>query len=92
MQVSMHPQSSTATIGLQHPHAKVSTAFAFPLVANFFAVPLFVLFFLMLAIFQPSFTHFLRLTVLLNFLDVIFWDLVQGVRAEGKYKTLEELS
>jgi hypothetical protein len=55
----MHPQSSTATIGLQHPHAKVSTALAFPLVANFFAVPLFVLFFLMLAIFQPSFTDFL---------------------------------
>jgi hypothetical protein len=62
IRVSMHPQSSTATIGLQHPHAKVSTAFAFPLVANFFAVPFFVLFFLMLAIFQPSFTHFPRLT------------------------------
>jgi hypothetical protein len=58
----MHPQSSTATIGVQHPHAKVSTTFVFPLVADFLPVPFFALYFLILAIFQPSFTHFPRLT------------------------------
>jgi hypothetical protein len=62
MRVSMHPQSSNVTIGVQHPHAKVSTTFAFPLVADFLGVPFFPLYLLMLAIFQPSFTRFLRLT------------------------------
>jgi hypothetical protein len=59
MRVSMHPQSSTVTIGSKYPHAKASTIFVFPLVADFFAFPFFSLPFLMLAIFQPSFTRFL---------------------------------
>jgi hypothetical protein len=62
MQVSMHPHSSTVTMGLQNPHSKVSTTFVFPLLADFFSVPFFPLYFLVLAIFQPSFTGFLPLT------------------------------
>jgi hypothetical protein len=62
MGVPMHPQSSTVTIGPQHPHSKVSATFVFPLSADFFAVPFLALYFVMLAIFQPSFTRFLRLT------------------------------
>jgi hypothetical protein len=58
----MHPQLSSVMIGRQHPHAKVSTPFVFPPVADFFAVPFFALSFLMLAIFQPSFTLFFPLT------------------------------
>jgi len=59
MRVSMHPQSSTVTIGLQNPHAKVSTTFVFSLAAVFFAVPVFALYFLVFAIFQSAFPHLL---------------------------------
>ena len=59
MWVSMHPQSSTVTIALQNSHAKVSTPFVFFLAADFFAVPILALYFLVLAIFQPSFQRLL---------------------------------
>jgi len=54
MRVSMHPQSSTVTIGLQNPHSKVSTTLVFPLSADFLAVHVLVLYFLAFAIVQPS--------------------------------------
>ena len=59
---TVHPQSSTVSTGLQHPQSKVSSIFVFPLVADFFPVPLFTLSFLILSIFQPSFPRFLQLT------------------------------
>jgi hypothetical protein len=67
MQVSSHPQASivhpqSSSTGLEHPQSKVSSTFVFSLRADFLAISLFVSFFLMLAIFQSSFTPFLRLT------------------------------
>jgi hypothetical protein len=74
MWVSMHPQSSTITIGVQNPQEKVSTTFVFPLVADFFSVPFFTLYFLVLAIFKPSFLRLRRMTTAssFTFLDVIY--------------------
>jgi hypothetical protein len=57
----VHPQSSSST-GREHPQSKVSSTFVFSLRADFLAISLFVSFILMLAIFHPSFTPFLRLT------------------------------
>jgi hypothetical protein len=59
MGVSRHPHSSTIMTGSHQPQAKVSTAFAFAPVANFLVIFFFALSFLMLAIFQPSFTRFI---------------------------------
>jgi hypothetical protein len=50
-QVSTHPQSSTVSTGLQHPHSKVLSTSVFSLLADFLAISFFASFFLMLAIF-----------------------------------------
>jgi hypothetical protein len=61
MQVSAHPHASivhphSSSTGLEHPQSKDSSTFVFSLLADFFAISFFALFFLMLAIFPPSFS------------------------------------